>query len=411
MTDFYKSFRDEIAAGGAVEDDGSPTRNGRVMGLVMLAGLVALAVISPWTFVFVLGLLVCVFLHEVGHFWTARLTGMKATQFFMGFGPRVFSFRRGETEYGVRALPLGAFVRIIGMNNIDDVDPEDEPRAYRSKSYPRRLLVITAGSLMHMLIAFVLLVGVYTISGSWTHTGLAEVQGIAPDSPASAAGMRNGDIIVSIGGKLVTTHGSVVDAIVVHDPGETVEVIWDSGGTLRNADITLAESPADNGIGFLGVYATDIVNKRLGPLTAVGRSLGEMGTTMSGSVSGVVTVLNPLNSIEQITNEDAPVDNRPTTVVGMSQVGGSVGRNEGLAGVLRLLAYVNVFVGLFNMFPVLPFDGGHAAIATYERIRSRRGRAPYRADVNKMVPLATAVMALLLFLFVTGLYLDVTRPF
>ena len=95
----------------------------------------------------------------------------------------------------------------------------------------------------------------------------------------------------------------------------------------------------------------------------------------------------------------------------MSQVGGSVGRNEGLAGVLRLLAYVNVFVGLFNMFPVLPFDGGHAAIATYERIRSRRGRAPYRADVNKMVPLATAVMALLLFLFVTGLYLDVTRPF
>jgi membrane-associated protease RseP (regulator of RpoE activity) len=411
VTGFYKSFRDEIAAGGAVEDDGSPTRNGRVMCLVMLAGLVALAVISPWTFVFVLGLLVCVFLHEVGHFWTARLTGMKATQFFMGFGPRVFSFRRGETEYGVRALPLGAFVRIIGMNNIDDVDPEDEPRAYRSKSYPRRLLVITAGSLMHMLIAFVLLVGVYTVSGSWTHTGLAEVQGIAPDSPASAAGMRNGDIIVSIGGKLVTTHGSVVDAIVVHDPGETVEVIWDSGGTLRNADITLAESPADNGIGFLGVYATDIVNKRLGPLTAVGRSLGEMGTTMSGSVSGVVTVLNPLNSIEQITNEDAPVDNRPTTVVGMSQVGGSVGRNEGLAGVLRLLAYVNVFVGLFNMFPVLPFDGGHAAIATYERVRSRRGRAPYRADVNKMVPLATAVMALLLFLFVTGLYLDVTRPF
>ena len=411
MTGFYKSFRDEIAAGGAVEDDGSPTRNGRAMGLLMLAGLVALAVISPWTFVFVLGLLVCVFLHEVGHFLTARLTGMKATQFFMGFGPRVFSFRRGETEYGVRALPLGAFVRIIGMNNIDDVDPDDEPRAYRSKSYPRRLLVITAGSLMHMLIAFVLLVGVYTVSGSWTHTGLAEVQGIAPDSPASAAGMRNGDIIVSIGGKPVTTHGSVVDAIVVHDPGETVEVIWDSGGTLRNADITLAESPADNGIGFLGVYATDIVNKRLGPLTAVGRSIGEMGTTMSGSVSGVVTVLNPLNSIEQITNEDAPVENRPTTVVGMSQVGGSVGRNEGLAGVLRLLAYVNVFVGLFNMFPVLPFDGGHAAIATYERIRSRRGRAPYRADVNKMVPLATAVMALLLFLFVTGLYLDVTRPF
>jgi RIP metalloprotease RseP len=180
MTGFYRSFRDEIAAGGAVEEDGTPTREGRIMGLLMLAGLVALAVISPWTFVFVIGLLVCVFLHEVGHFWTARRTGMKPTQFFMGFGPRVFSFRRGETEYGVRAFPLGAFVRIIGMNNIDDVDPEDEPRAYRSKSYPRRLLVITAGSLMHMLIAFVLLVGVYTVSGSWVHTDLARVQGVAP---------------------------------------------------------------------------------------------------------------------------------------------------------------------------------------------------------------------------------------
>ena len=411
MTGFYRSFRDEIAAGGAVEEDGTPTREGRIMGLLMLAGLVALAVISPWTFVFVIGLLVCVFLHEVGHFWTARRTGMKATQFFMGFGPRVFSFRRGETEYGVRAFPLGAFVRIIGMNNIDDVDPEDEPRAYRSKSYPRRLLVITAGSLMHMLIAFVLLVGVYTVSGSWVHTDLARVQGVAPDSPAGTAGMRAGDIIVSIGGRTVTTHSSVVDAIVMNEPGDTVEVIWDSGGTIRSADVTLAESPSDKGIAFLGVYADDLENRRLGPVDAVGRTFGEIGSTMSGSVSGVVTVLNPLNSIEQLTNEDAPVEKRPTTVVGMSQVGGSVGRDQGLAGVLRLLAYVNVFVGLFNMLPVLPFDGGHAAIATYERIRSRRGRAPYRADVNKMVPLATAVVALLLFLFVTGLYLDVTRPF
>jgi len=411
VTGFYKSFRDEIAAGGAVEDDGSPTRRGRIMGLVMLAGLVALAVVSPWTFVFVLGLLVCVFLHEVGHFWTARRTGMKATQFFMGFGPRVFSFRRGETEYGVRALPLGAFVRIIGMNNIDDVDPADEPRAYRSKSYPRRLLVITAGSLMHMLIAFVLLVGVYVASGGWVHTGRAEVRGIAPGSPASDVGLRGGDVIVSIGGKAVSTHGSVVDAIIVHDPGDTVEVVWESSGTRRTADVTLAESPNENGIGFLGIYAADTDKQRLGPVTAVGRSVGDIGSAMAGSVSGVLTVLNPLNSIEQITNEDAPAENRPTTVVGMSQVGGSIGRDEGLAGVLRLLAYVNVFVGLFNMFPVLPFDGGHAAIATYERIRSRRGRAPYRADVNKMVPLATAVMALLLFLFVTGLYLDVTRPF
>ena len=100
---------------------------------------------------------------------------MKATQFFLGFGPRLWSFRRGETEYGVRALPLGAFVRIIGMNNLDDVPPEDEARTYRQQSYPRRMLVITAGSLMHLLIAIVLLFTVFAAKGELADEPGAEV--------------------------------------------------------------------------------------------------------------------------------------------------------------------------------------------------------------------------------------------
>jgi membrane-associated protease RseP (regulator of RpoE activity) len=158
MSDFYHKFRAEVAAGGAVDETVSPmaTRNGKVTGIIMIALLAYLAVKNPWTFVFVVGLLLSVFLHEVGHFSTARLTGMKVTQFFMGFGPRVWSRSKGEVEFGVRALPLGAFVRIIGMNNVDEVDPADESRAYRSQTFPRRLLVITAGSLMHMVIAFAL---------------------------------------------------------------------------------------------------------------------------------------------------------------------------------------------------------------------------------------------------------------
>jgi membrane-associated protease RseP (regulator of RpoE activity) len=90
-------------------------------------------------------------------------------------------------------------------------------------------------------------------------------------------------------------------------------------------------------------------------------------------------------------------------------VGGSIGESDGLKGILALLASVNVFVGVFNMFPLLPFDGGHAAIATYERIRSRKGRR-YQADINKMVPVATAVVGLLALLLFTGLYLDITQP-
>ena len=171
----FDRFRNEVMAGGSVterddtgvDDGGAPasTATSVITGLVVLALFIALGVTNIWMFVFVVGILVSVFLHETGHFVTARLTGMKATQFFLGFGPRLWSFRRGETEYGVRALPLVAFVRIIGMNNLDEVPPEDEGRTYRQKSFPRRLLVISAGSLMHVLIAVVLLFVVYAAKG------------------------------------------------------------------------------------------------------------------------------------------------------------------------------------------------------------------------------------------------------
>jgi membrane-associated protease RseP (regulator of RpoE activity) len=117
-----------------------------------------------------------------------------------------------------------------------------------------------------------------------------------------------------------------------------------------------------------------------------------------------------MNSLKHLTNSDSVGDeSRPTTVVGATQVGGAIGRDDGLKGVLLLLAAVNVFVGVFNMFPMLPFDGGHAAVATYERLRSRRGRR-YFADISKMVPVTFVVVALVLFLFATGLYLDITDP-
>ena len=169
MTDTYVKFRNEVMAGGASDVPGEEQTAGGPkawLALAVILGLlVALGFYSIWALVFVIGLLVSIFLHELGHFVTARKTGMKVTQFFLFMGPKLFSFRRGETEYGLRAIPLGAFVRIVGMNNLDPVDPEDEPRAYRSKSYPRRMLVITAGSIMHMLIAVVLLFAVYAVNG------------------------------------------------------------------------------------------------------------------------------------------------------------------------------------------------------------------------------------------------------
>jgi membrane-associated protease RseP (regulator of RpoE activity) len=411
MSNFYQRFRSEMAAGGAVEgapDQVSPS--GRFTGVVMLLLLGWLAINNIWTFVFVLGLLISIFLHEVGHFSTARLTGMKATQFFMGFGPRVWSRTRGEVEYGVRALPLGAFVRIIGMNNIDEVEPEDESRAYRSKSYPRRLLVITAGSLMHMVIAFVLFFAVFATAGREQSTGIATVKNVDLDkSPAFNAGMRNGDIVRSIDGQPITNYESVSSAITANKPGDSIDVVIERDGIAKTVQATLDSHPSGDDRAYLGIWADDWGWTRLSPIAAAGRSVADIGSTIGNSVKGVVIALNPMNSIRHLTGTDESLETRPTTVVGVSQVGGSIGESDGLKGILLLLASVNVFVGVFNMFPLLPFDGGHAAIATYERLRSRKGK-PYRADINKMVPVATFVVGVLGLLLVTGLYLDITKP-
>jgi membrane-associated protease RseP (regulator of RpoE activity) len=413
MSNFYHRFREEIAAGGSVEvvEDPVVSRNGKLAGLFMLGLLLFLAIRNPWAFVFVVGLLVSVFLHELGHFSTARLTGMKSTQFFMGFGPRVWSTTRGEVEYGVRALPLGAFVRIIGMNNVDDVPIEDEPRAYRSKSYPRRMLVITAGSLMHMVIALVLFFGLFVTSGREQATGQATIRGLdTSSSPAYNAGLREGDVLVSLGGLALTDYESVSGTVQKFEAGDSVDVVYVRDGVEKSVEVILGEHPTEKDRAYLGVYADDWGWVRLGPVAALTESVKDIGRTIVDSVKGVVVALNPMNSIRHLTNSDeATIETRPTTVVGISQVGGDIGESDGIKGILALLASVNVFVGVFNMFPLLPFDGGHAAIATYERIRSRKG-VRYQADINKMVPVATFVVGLLAILLLTGLYLDITQP-
>jgi membrane-associated protease RseP (regulator of RpoE activity) len=335
---------------------------------------------------------------------------MKVTQFYMGFGPRLWSRQRGELEYGFRAFPLGAFVRIIGMSNLDPVEPGEEDRAYMNKSYPKRMLVITAGSLMHAIIAFVLFVGVYATAGRYAETGrVAVVESPAVDSPADRAGVLRDDIIVAFDGVPVATRDELVAEITARAPGDTVSVDLLRGDAPLSVSAELAANPSDPAVAFFGVstWSLDYVDHNV--FESIGYAAYDVVDGAVRSVVGVFTVLNPLNIIDSVVNEDADPTSRPSTVVGASQLGGELGRQEGLKGVLMLLAGVNIFVGVFNLFPLLPFDGGHAAIATYERIRSRKG-VPYRADVGKMVPVATAVVALLAMLLLAGLYLDITQP-
>ena len=188
-------------SGGADATGSSPVR------LLILAALLVLAFeAGGWALpVVILGVVVMIFLHELGHFLAAKFGGMKVTEFFIGFGPRIWSFRRGETEYGLKAIPAGAYVKIIGMNNLDEVDPADEDRTYRAKTYPKRLLVAVAGSAMHFAQALVLLIVLYTFvgipGGSLTQVEDWTVGEVVTNSAAADAGLRVGDEILAFDGR------------------------------------------------------------------------------------------------------------------------------------------------------------------------------------------------------------------
>jgi membrane-associated protease RseP (regulator of RpoE activity) len=415
----YDRFRNEVMAGGSVTEapaaePESGGWQGALGGLLIFALLVWLAVVNLWMFVFAVGILISVFLHEAGHFVTARMTGMKATQFFLGFGPRLWSFHRGETEYGVRALPLGAFVRIIGMNNMDEVPPADEARTYRQKSYPRRMLVISAGSLMHLLIAIVLLFGIYATRGELVERPGAEIGVVESGGPAQMAGVDSGDVVVSIGGEVIDDPDDLGETVRSHEPGDSVAIVVERDGEQQTVTAVLGANTEQGselfGSARLGVSSRTAAEwDEMSVGDAAASSVTDLIPVTWESTKGIVQVLNPVNIVNHLSGESEDLTTRPTTVVGVTQVSGTVGETEGFVGVLYLLAVLNVFVGVFNMFPLLPLDGGHAAVATYERLRERGGRR-YFADVSRLMPFAMGVIMVLLALFVSGLYLDITQP-
>ena len=412
-------MKSELMAGGSVVERGDDELAGGWKGALSMAAIAALfvvlATINIWWFVFVFGVVISIFLHELGHFATAKWTGMKATQFFLFFGPRLWSFRRGETEYGVRAIPAGAFVRIVGMNRMDDVEPEDEERTYRSKSFPRRLLVISAGSIMHMIIAVVLLFTVYIGQGERTDTFApgVEIAALSLNGPAQEAGLLPGDEFVSIDGQPIVETLDVRDAVVSKAPGDFVEVVVLRDGSEQSFDVGLGAFPDGSGRALLGVTSgQERLYEQHGVVGSAVNAVTDIVPASWDSVKGVVKALNPVNIVTHLAGDNDDLSTRPTSVVGVTGVADDIGDAEGIFGVLWLLAVLNVFVGVFNMFPLLPLDGGHAAVAAYERVREamRGGKERYYADVERLMPLAVGVMVLLLTLFTAALYMDITDP-
>jgi membrane-associated protease RseP (regulator of RpoE activity) len=408
--------------------------------LALLIGAVALAGVAfGWpVLVVILGIVVMIFLHELGHYLTAKWAGMKVTEFFIGFGPKIWSFRRGETEYGLKVVPAGAYVRIIGMNNLDEVDPADEPRTYRQKSFPKRLLVVSAGSLMHFAQAFVLLVILLGVVG-FPGRSIANPPDRAPawkintvldDSAAQKAGLREDDLIVAVDGQAVSRYEELSDALARADVGEDVQLTIERGGAERTVEARLRPRPADEGgetgSPFLGVGTSKhFSDEPIGLGTAIVRAPGEMvrftGQTF-GAMAGFFSPRGLSDFADDVGEANDPDsgsgggggsgssadDDRLISIIGVVQLGSQDVENRA-AFLLALFFSLNMFIGIFNMLPLLPLDGGHAAMAIYERIRSRPGRA-YHADFAKLLPLTYAVVMGLVVLGVTAMYLDIVDP-
>ena len=413
---------------GEQTPDAAPSPGGLLRLFIVIGSIVALAVLTSVSIVVVIAaIIVMVFFHELGHYLTAKWAGMKVTEFFIGFGPRVWSFRRGETEYGIKPIPAGAYVKIIGMHNLEEVDPEDEPRTYRQQPYWRRMSVALAGSTMHFIMAFVLLYGLLVFfetpradSREWT------VDEVTADSPAETAGIEPGDRVVAIDGREVAKFGDLRE-VIGDRIGETSVVRFERDGRTIERTITIDEHPDDSSRGFLGVSA-DIPEERDGPIEGIGNTFTEFGHIFKESGKALFSFFSPsslgdyADKVSTAGTEDDPVDDRRSTrdriedegnrflsPVGAVRLGADMA-DSGLAGLFAFLVMINIFVGIFNLVPLLPLDGGHVAIATYEKIRSMISGRRYYVDVAKLLPLTYAVVILLVTIGITALYLDLIDP-
>jgi membrane-associated protease RseP (regulator of RpoE activity) len=400
--------------------------------VIVAAGIAASFVTGVTKVVLVvLAIIVMIMLHELGHFLTAKWADMKVTEFFLGFGPRLWSIRKGETEYGIKAIPAGGYVKIVGMSNLEEVDPVDEPRTYRQKPYWRRLSVAVAGSTVHFILAFLLLyvllavVGVERVDEDSPAIGTISRLEQGP-SPAQQAGFQVGDRIVSYDGTRFTSWGGLRTHIRPR-PNRTIVFDVERGGrivTLRPTPTDLAKvkiegtptpsSTGDQPYGFVGIGPSTFIEKA-GPGEAVGRTAAGIGRGTVETVRALGRIFSPdgvSRYAEQLTGEEDAVEdpNAPRFIspVGFVRVAGDA-TESGWEAVLVLLISINLFVGVFNMVPLPPLDGGHVAVATYERLRSRPGR-PYRVDMAKVMPVAYVVFMVLVTIGLTSLYLDIVRP-
>jgi membrane-associated protease RseP (regulator of RpoE activity) len=408
---------------------------------------------------FALIILVSVCLHEAGHMVTAKSFGMKVTRYFVGFGPTLWSFRKGETEYGVKAIPLGGFVKIVGMTpQDDDVAPEDEPRAMWRFPVWKRTIVMSAGSITHFIIGLVLLWIIFAFFATESPKFVALESATAAqlnnyksyvqvadtclpatptatctgnNSPAFKAGLRTDDQITAIttstGTTEISNYGQLVDAIR-SAPSAQVTVTYLRDGQTSSVPVNLlsvTRAPVDDPNGKpVPTYALGVgawlppgtpTTVTYGPIGGVGKAFGTFGDSFSEIGSALKSLPGKVPNLFSALSGKPRDVNGPVSVVGASEIGGQAVQHGQWATFLGIAASLNLFVGVFNLLPLLPLDGGHIAIAWYEKVRSwfarrRRKPEPARVDYYKLMPVTYAVIVIFGGFSLLTILADIVNP-
>ena len=387
---------------------------------------------------FIVALLFSVMVHEAGHYLTAKKFQMRVTEFFLGFGKRLWSFQRGETEFGIKAIPAGGYCRISGMSVNEELPETEKHRAFYLASVPKRLIVLGAGSFLHFVLGFLILVlllagvGVTTVTNTIgevvpcvlnTSSGVTDTKCSATSnpSPAKIAGLKVNDQITAING---TEYENWLDYTTKIRASAHKEI---NLTVLRNGEefsipITPAARTLDGEeIGYLGVI-NKLGTRKDGSFKAISNSARLTKDLLNNSVTSLISLPTKIPALVRQTFGSEKRDAQGLVgVVGVARVSAQTASDpklksrEKVASFLIIIASLNIFVGVFNLLPLLPLDGGHMAVAIVDgvrRINARRRKktAPAPIDVERLLPLTLAVFAVLAVLSLLLLAADIFNP-